>query len=294
VIRENPWEAGIAAGGLAAGGAAAGADRRHRTRTGVATAAGAAAGQGAYYTAGFGALARAEKLKRKGQKEGYNGLSRSAQEAIWRKHRKSYGHSQGQPMSVKTQREVFTNYPDKLPGWKHQRFAAHLQRGRYGKLINAGVTAGGAAALGGGSAIASHREIRKALYQREDRVSPIRALELATGGTLATYGFAHSGMVGAGLGRGIKFAERNGNETVAEAIRRAEAARGSIRQGMAPGEAAIRRIKAVDSAIRKVPRPIRAEVALAAGVLLGSRAIPVRRTHYTPVSAPVPSYGPRW
>lgn len=294
VIRENPWEAGIAAGGVGLGAAAGARDRNHPGRTAAAGAGGAVAGQLGYYGAGFGAISRAETLKRRGQKQGYNGLSRSAQEAIWRKHRLEHGVHQGEKMTVAQQSELFRNYPKQLPGWRHQRFAAQLQRGKYGRAILAGATLGGAAMVGGASARGRKQPVGKALYAREDRVSPIRAVELAAGGTLVAYGLGHSGVVGRAIGRGIKIAQRNGNEEVAEALLRAQAARGSIRAGMAPGEAALRRIKAVDDAIRKVPRPLRAEAALVAGGIIGSHAMPVRRTHYTPVSSPVPAYSAGW
>lgn len=294
VIRENPWEAGIAVGGAGLAGAAGARDKRHPNRTAAASVGGAAAGQLGYYGVGFGAIARSEKLKRAGQKQGHNGLSRSAQESIWRKHRLGAGVHQGEKMTTAQQRSVFQNYPRELPGWRTQRLAAHMQRGKYGRAILAGATLGGAAMVGGASAMGRKQHVGKALYAREDRVSIIRSGELAAGGTLVAYGFGNSGMVGRGLARGVKIAQRNGNEQAAEALQRAAAARGSIRAGMAPGEAALRRIHAVDSAIRKVPKPLRAEVALVAGALLGARAMPIRRTHYTPVSTPVPAYGRSW
>lgn len=122
--------------------------------------------------------------------------------------------------------------------------------------------------------------VGKSLYYRDERVSPLHAAGTAAAGVLALYGLGHSKLVGRQIVRGIKIAEHDGNQRAAEALRRAQAARGSIRAGMAPGEAALRRIRAVNEAIEAVPKPIRGDVALAAGVLLGSRSQPVRHRSY--------------
>ncbi len=122
--------------------------------------------------------------------------------------------------------------------------------------------------------------VGKAFYQREERISPLGAATTAAAGVLGLYGLGHSKYVGRQLARGIKVARHDGNARVVEALMRAQAARGSIRAGMAPGEAALRRIRAADHAISLVPRPLRGEVALVSGAVMGYESPSVRRSRY--------------
>ncbi len=264
IARENPREAGIAAA--------------------AATAGGAAAGQGAYYAAGFGAIHRAEQLKHKGQKEGYKGLSRSQQEAIWRKHRKEHGHSQSQPMTVHQQRAIFQNYPKQLPGAKHQRFAAHIQRGKYGPAILASTTGAGAVMAGTASARGrKHEPVAKALYIKDQRPSILRTAEMGLGLGLAAWGIGRSGMIGRALARGVKFSRGRNDASAVQVLQLAQAAQGTLRAGTAPAERHLRQIRTINRALNSVPGPIRGDVATAAGVLLASNAHPIRREGYRPI-----------
>ncbi len=128
------------------------------------------------------------------------------------------------------------------------------------------------------------RRISKVLYERDSRVSILRAGELALGVGLLGSGAGRSKMVGRALGHGIKMASTRDNERVVEALQRAQAARGTIRAGLQPTERQIRQIQAVDRAVRAVPASIRPEVAMGAGALLVGNATPVRRTTYRPAS----------
>jgi hypothetical protein len=122
--------------------------------------------------------------------------------------------------------------------------------------------------------------VGKAFYSREEHLSPLGAAATGAAGVLGLYGLGHSKFVGRQLVRGIKVARHDGNDRVVEALMRAQAARGSIRAGMAPGEAALRRIKAADHAISLVPRPLRGEVALVSGAVMGYESPSVRHRSY--------------
>jgi hypothetical protein len=170
----------------------------------------------------------------------------------------------------------------------------------------------GLTATGAGLASASHqtktaqRDVRrhkaaqrraavgKALYAREERVSPVRAVEMAGGLALGAWGAGRSKMVGAALARGVKMANTRGADRALYALKTAQVAQGSLKRGTAPGERALRQIQAVDRAVRAVPRPLRGDVATAAGLLLAGNATPVRRQSYTPVSHPIPSRPVGW
>lgn len=94
-------------------------------------------------------------------------------------------------------------------------------------------------------------------------------------------------MLGAALGRGVKMATARGNNQALQALRMAQATQGILRRGTAPGERAVRQVRALNQAIERVPRAIRPEVASAAGILLVANAHPVNRTSYRPVSTNV-------
>jgi hypothetical protein len=153
------------------------------------------------------------------------------------------------------------------------------------------------AAVLGGLAVqqsARRRNVRKALYAREERVSPVRAVEMAAGLGLGAWGAGRSKMLGAALARGVKMANTRGADRALYALKTAQVAQGSLKRGTAPGERALRQIQAVDRAVSAVPRPLRGDVALAAGLLLAGNATPVRRQSYRPVSAPLPARPMGW
>src|SRR5690606_11414999 len=135
-------------------------------------------------------------------------------------------------------------FPTEIPGGRHHRINAQLTTGRRGVAVGTGVTLGGALLAGMGGR-GKKDPVHKALYRREEQLSPSRALGALAGGALAMYGLGHSRMVGRAIARGVKMAQNGQYNAVADALRRADAARGSIRAGMAPGEAAIRRVQAM-------------------------------------------------
>jgi hypothetical protein len=297
-LKQNWKEASIGAGGVVGGTAAGSRNTDHRKSTAAAAGGGAVAGQAAYYTTGFRAISRANRQKVKGQKEGHQGLSRAGQEKIWRAHRKEHGHSQGQPMTLDQQRNVFGKYPDKLPGWRAQRLASHMQRGKYALAINAGTTAAGAALAGGGyTALRAHRNsnahVGKALYAREERLSPMRVLQFGAGAGLAAWGLGRSPIVGHALARGLRMAAGKNNQGAVTAMQYAIAAQGALRRGTAPAERSLRQVRRINDAINQVPSALRPELAATAGLLLAGHAGPLHTTSYRPVSMPVrpPAYG---
>ena len=148
----------------------------------------------------------------------------------------------------------------------------------------------GGGAMGGaaGAAVIGHRQkVEKGLYSRESRPSVLRATEFGVGAGIAAWGLGRSPMLGAALGRGVKMATARGNNQALQALRMAQATQGILRRGTAPGERAVRQVRALNQAIERVPRAIRPEVASAAGILLVANAHPVNRTSYRPVSTNV-------
>lgn len=148
-----------------------------------------------------------------------------------------------------------------------------------------GGAAGGAFGAGAtGLMVAHRRPVAKALYAQERRPSLLRYAELGIGAGVGAWGLGRSGMLGAALGRGVKMATRSGNTSALEALRMAQATQGVLRSATAPGERAVRQIKALNTAINAVPRHLRPEVAAAAGIYLTANSHPINRTHYRPVS----------
>lgn len=188
------------------------------------------------------------------------------------------------------------NYPLELPGARHVRTNAHLTTGKTGFAVGTAATVTGAA-LG----LAAHRKIaeremagkatargkkekvHKALYVRERKPSLLRAAETGVGLGLAAWGLGRSGMVGRALARGVRFSQNRNDVSAVYALQLAQAAQGILRSGTAPAERNVRRIRAINQAINAVPRPIRPEVATAAGALLASHGHPIRRDSYRQV-----------
>lgn len=136
--------------------------------------------------------------------------------------------------------------------------------------------------------------VSKVLYQRDQRVSPLRALELAAGIGLGAWGAGRSRMVGAALGHGLKAATSANNARAVEALRLAQAAQGALRRGTAPGERTLRQIQQVNRAVQAVPRPLRGEIGLAAGLLLAGNSMPLRHTTYKPLPMSYPTVQRVW
>lgn len=251
-----------------------------RRRDVDAAVVGGAAGAGLYQGAGY-AL---KPLDRRAERKIAEDPKLSARA---RAHRRKMGVPSNPPAGHPSWRPYFRAYPKDLPGGRLKRTLALTHTGRSGVAATAAMGGLGAAMAGTASARGRKEPVHKALYRREEKLSPSRALGALAGGALAMYGLGHSKMVGRAIARGVKMAQGGQYNAVADALRRADAARGSIRAGMAPGEAAIRRVQALNTAIERVPRSVRPEVALVAGTMLVNNSTPVRRTSYRPVSYPV-------
>lgn len=130
-------------------------------------------------------------------------------------------------------------------------------------------------------------QLSKALYSQESKPSLLRYAGMGIGGGLTAWGLGRSGMLGSALGRGVKAATARGNTNALEALRLAQATQGLLRRGTAPGERGIRQIRALNTAINRVPASIRPEIAAASGIYLMGSSHPVNRTSYRQVSTDV-------
>jgi hypothetical protein len=149
------------------------------------------------------------------------------------------------------------------------------------------------ARLAGRAVDAADSGVSKTLYAREQRLSPLRVLELGAGAGLAAWGLGRSPVVGHALARGLRLAAGKNNQDAMTALRYAMAAQGALRRGTAPAERSLRQVRRINEAINKVPSAVRPELAATAGLLLAGHAGPVNTTSYRPVSMPVrpPAYG---
>ena len=257
-------------------------EQRHRADVGSAAVAGGALGQGAWLGTGYSIRHQGHKLERTRPE----GMSRSQYQRIMRDHHRATGVPQNSKPDRAHAPAFYRNYPKELPAAKYKRALGHMS-GRRGALLQAAVVGGGA--YTGAAVVRGRRqEVGKALYQREERFSPVRVVGTAAGLGLTAWGAGRSRMIGTALGRGVKLAEASGNHRAVQALQLAQAAQGVLARSTAPGERALRQIQAVDHAVRAVPAPIRPEVAAAAGVLLTAHSQPMRREHYKPVSRPIP------
>ena len=127
----------------------------------------------------------------------------------------------------------------------------------------------------------NQNSVGKSVYMREEHLSPLKVAELGAGAGLAAWGIGRSPMIGRALGHGMKRAMAGGNEKAIYALMTARGARGALRMGTAPGERALRQVKAVDAAINKVPVHLRPEIATAAGLLMAGHSLPATNRHYT-------------
>ena len=208
-----------------------------------------------------------------------------------RREAREYRTSSGLPRNAKLgdPRWVgyFRNYPKHLPGGRSKRIFAHTHAGKTGAALTAG-----AGALGAAGMVATgrrqDRHVGKALYQRERRVSPLRAAEFGAGAALGAWGLGRSRMVGRALGRGIRMAEGKNNAQAVRAIQLAQAAQGALARGTAPGERRLRQVRQINAAVNRVPAGIRPEVAATVGALLAGNSMPIRQTHYRQVTRPIP------
>lgn len=284
-IRRNPEY--VAAGGAAAvaGGAQARPlerrrNERQRDRADIASAgiAGGVGGQAAFRGAGYTVRAVGHRKER----ERPEGMSRSQHQKIMSNHYKSLGLRQNEKTADP---KFYRTYPKGLPATPYKRVLGQTS-GKRGAAMLAATTAAGALAAGG-SVRGRKKNIAKALYQRDERLSLTRTAQLGAGLGLLAWGTGRSRMVGTALARGIKAAQGKDNAQVINALQLAQAAQGALARGTRPAERSLRQIQRVDAAVRAVPGAIRPEVAVAAGALLAGHSMPVRRTTYRPVSSPV-------
>ena len=107
-----------------------------------------------------------------------------------------------------------------------------------------------------------------------------REVTVLQAGTAAVLGAAllgRSGMVGRSLARGVRIADRRGNDAVLRSLQMAQGIQGSMRRGTAVNGARARQLAALSVQLRKVPEPIRADVSAAAGALLSANVNPAYR-----------------
>lgn len=270
------------------------------SRAATAGAIGGWAGQGAYQAAGYGPkhiVLRAERkaIERdkgkppqkmvKGKPVGPPPMTSSRLNRAKSKHAKLHGG--------KGSVEYYRNYPGHLPGGKANRVLGWTHRGKTGTALGAaatGVGTLGASRYVSGSQKGTKQKVSKALYQREERLSPLRVAQFGAGAGLAAWGLGRSRFLGAALARGVKAAQGKNNAQALEALQLAQAARGALRRGTTPAEHSLRQIRRVNTAINAVPAPFRPEIASAAGLLLAGHALPLHTTRYRQVSSPV-GYG---
>jgi hypothetical protein len=267
------------------------------SRAALAGTVGGWAGQGAYQAAGYGpkhivlnAERKAiERDKGKPQPKMVKGrptptplMTTSRLNREQGRHAKLHGG--------KGSVEYYRNYPTHLPGGTANRVLGWSHRGRTGTALGAAATAGGTVAgtrMASGNGKGRKQSVHKALYQREERLSPLRVAQFGAGAGLAAWGFGRSRFLGAALAHGVRAARGKNNAQALQALQLAQAAQGALRRGTAPAEHSLRQIRRVNDAINRVPASLRPEVAATAGLLLAGHAGPLHTTSYRQVSTPV-------
>jgi len=282
--------AGLLTGGAGLG-AGAGVKRRDKEKGREVQAAtiGGWAGQGAYQGAMYGtkhtalrSTKRATDIANPERKMSRNHLEHK----ILKPHKAEHGMGTT---------DYYRHYPSAAPAWRRNRVTGYLGRGKLGTAVGATATAAGSAAgakvvSGRGSGHGKKEHVEK-LYVRDQQTSMTHLLGAAAGLGLGAWGFGRSRMVGAALGRGIKVAQGHQNPYAIQALQAAQSLQGVLARGTAPGERALRQIRAVDQAVSRVPSALRPEIALAAGTLLVGHSRPIRRESYHPVNVRVRTFG---
>lgn len=119
-------------------------------------------------------------------------------------------------------------------------------------------------------------------YMDRERNYP-RTAELAAGGALAAWGVPRLKLLSPLAAHGLRLATKHGGGKEAEAaLQAARSVSRVTRNVTGAGEAQLRRIKALDTAIEAVPAHLRPGVATAAGALLAARAIPTHDERFVP------------
>lgn len=283
LVQRN-WSDAVLPAGVGAG--ALGVTSRHRDDRGprntAGALAGAGAGEGVWRATGLSLRNRGRKLERVIPK----GMSRNQYRKITEQHRHKYGVNSKDRTTVNP---GFTrNYPKELPAWPYKRAVGHMS-GRRGMVLEGGTVATGAV-LGARALRRQHEQPRsrvgkrmvdepraprsrvgKRLVDEQNRRSPIRAAEFATGSAAVALGGPRLRMVGPGMMRGAKAALKGGHHTTGQTLIAAEAARRAWLTG-------------TDPILRKLPAALRTPTVLAAGGgALLAHSIPVNRKTYQPV-----------
>lgn len=286
------WAISAGATGAAGLGGAEAARRKGKQEASenlVASTVGGWAGQGAYQGATYGLKHSAIRAERKA------GLTRAQKDKNLKPAKKEHG-------AFTT--DMYRNYPKTkldgktpMPGWRQNRTAGWVGRGKLGNALGTAATAGGTLAgmryvnepKRGGTG--KKQVVGKSLYVRDRQTSMTGLATTGAGLALGAWGLGRSGMIGRALSMGVKQATRRQNPYALTALQTAQAAQGVLRHGTAPGERALRQIRAVDRAVSRVPSAIRPEIALAAGTLLVGHSRPIRRDTYHPVNIRVRTAG---
>ena len=106
----------------------------------------------------------------------------------------------------------------------------------------------------------------------------VTVAQAGTAAVLAAALLGRSGMIGRSLARGVRIADRRGNDAVLRSLQMAQGIQGSMRRGTAVNGARARQLAALSVQLRKVPQPIRADVSAAAGALLSTNVNPAFRS----------------
>ena len=295
------WGTALGGGSLAGGAVVHQKTKSHKTA--AAAVGGGLAAQGAYQhsvyhhnakvdtetgarlkrselTAIISGKAPAGKLKPEyADKKGWEQRS-----TIARQHRAKHQNPDGST-NWKT---AHRSYPDSLPHAKAVRRFAYTHSGKTGMAVGTAATAAGAGLAGSLANRGNTKgtKVAKALYSQESRPSLLHYAGMGIGGGLAAWGLGRSGMLGSALGRGVKAATARGNTNALEALRMAQATQGLLARGTAPGERGVRQIRALNTAINRVPAAMRPEIAAASGIYLMGNSAPLNRTSYRQVSTP--------
>lgn len=263
------------AGAIAAGLGAT--DSHHKTRNAAGGLAGAGAAQAGWYRYGMNLKAQGHAQEKKLPP----GMSRSKRTKLLKDHRKLFDLKQGELPSGERGARYFRNYPAELPGSGIKRRLGRIS-GRQGLRRSAYVTlAGGGAGL---ALTRSHTHnpstVGKALYGREEHISPLRAAEATIGVAGLAWGAPRLRMIGPALRRGAKSA---GDKDVRRALTSIEQGRSWLESATEGPGRRFAASRVGHGVAGLVPPRLIAETAAVGGALTLNHAVPVRRSNFTPV-----------
>lgn len=268
---------------------AAGTRRQDESHEAVGALAGGWAGQGLYQAAGYGPrkLVRGvhdsrvplherdvpkSRMQTPEQRKAYDRFRRER-----RKLQREF------PAKVDQKRHT----PRSWHGARTERILAHTHGGRLGTAIGTGATAlGVGAGLRTAQRYDRNHQVGKAAeygFRTKERSWP-KTAEMVGGIGLLGYGVPRIKALGPASDKGVKFAEKHGAGQEARAIQELARALGQRSNEITGrGESQLRRIRAVDDALRLVPKSMRGEIATAAGVLVAAHAHPTTKDRFTPI-----------